>query len=187
MSCFASKQISLTYLVSSFECIIIEKHWTLAFVNAWLEFSCVATMDIILAAVVSTINSKHDGPRLDSMLGPFCVVFACSPYVYLRFLWVLLLSPIVQRHASEVWLIGAVFIFTRIMTWLWETTKCCINEVVDGVPVIIKFQHKHKTCACILQCASCPGEKCRSNSRIGIHPLYPRLLPVLTYALEVPH
>lgn len=80
-------------------------------------------------------------------------------------LWVLLLSPIVQRHASEDWLIGVEFIFTYIVTWLWETIKCCINEVVDAVPVIIKFRHKQKTCACILQCASCPGEKSRSNSR----------------------
>lgn len=60
-----------------------------------------------IGAFISTVPSQQKGPGSDSRPGgPCCVEFACSPQVRVGELWVFLFPPTVQRHESEVRLIG---------------------------------------------------------------------------------
>ena len=54
---------------------------------------------VVSGVVVSTVASQQEGSRFNSQLGLFCVEFACSPRVCVGSLWVLRLTPTIQKHA----------------------------------------------------------------------------------------
>lgn len=48
------------------------------------------------SAVVSSAAFQQEGPGFESSSGPLRVEFACSPHVYVAFLWVHRFPPVVQ-------------------------------------------------------------------------------------------
>ena len=52
--------------------------------------------------VVSTVASQQEGSRFNSLLGPFCVEFACSPRVCGSSLWLLWLPLSKNMHVRLI-------------------------------------------------------------------------------------
>ena len=82
--------------------------------------------------MVSAFASQHDGSGFE-WLGPFCVEFVCSHYIWLDFLLMVFFPPTVKTHTGNKLTVGViVFISAYIcvrynLAFMQCTQRCTVQ------------------------------------------------------------